>query len=89
MEITVSAISSGIACVKHTLPLVYSDITASAINLGDTNIYEETYLPCHQSGSLALQATSLHDNEPEYLLSLKWFSHNGIEKPVKSIELTI
>ena len=63
---TVSAISSGIACVKHTLPLIYREITASVINLGDTNVYEETYLPCHQSGSLAQQAISLHENEPEY-----------------------
>ena len=47
VEITVSALSSGIACVKHTLPLVYREITASAINLGDTNVYEETYLLCH------------------------------------------
>ena len=61
MEITVSAISSGITHVKHTLPLVFREITASAINLGDTNVYEETYQPCLQSGSLALQAISLHE----------------------------
>ena len=68
MEITVSAISSGITHVKHTLPLVFREITASAINLGDTNVYEETYQPCLQSGSLALQAISLHENESEYCI---------------------
>ena len=37
------------------------EITTSVINIGDTNDFEETYQPCLQSGSLALQEISLHE----------------------------
>ena len=56
MDTTVAVKGSGIACVKFIPPSVCGETTVSAISLGITNIYEETNLPCHQSGSLAFQA---------------------------------
>ena len=56
MDTTVAIKSSGNVCEElPPPPSVYGETTGTAISLGITNIYEETNLPCHQSGSLAFQ----------------------------------